>query len=292
METYVAHLVVFLGIYWMLTASLDLALGYGGLFNIGHAAFYGIGAYTAGLLTVHTPMHFLPALLFGGMLSALVAVLVGLSVFRLRGDYLALATLAFGVIVEGVLRNWTQLTGGSRGLAGIPPVAFFGLTITGPLAYAGLVVSFATLVALVLHRITRSHFGRVVQGIRSDEIAAAALGTNVREFQLLVLTLSAFFAGTAGALYAHYLGSLDPGRFTITESFLIISMVVIGGTTSLRGALLGTALILFLPEPLRLLKLSSARVAAMREILFALFLLSVLILRPQGIIGKRVLTGR
>jgi branched-chain amino acid transport system permease protein len=292
MELYLAHLVVFLGIYWILTASLDLALGYGGLFNIGHAAFYGIGAYTAALLTVHTPMHVLLALICGGMLSAFVGLFVGLCVFRLHDDYLALATLAFGVIVEGVLRNWTQLTGGSRGLTGIPQVDLFGLTIAGPPAYAVLVVIFAALITLVLHRITRSHFGRVVQSIRSDEVAAAALGTNVREFKLSVLALSAFFAGIAGGLYAHYLGSLDPRRFTITESFLIISMVVIGGTTSLRGAFIGTAIVLLLPEPLRLFKLTSARLAAIREMLFALLLLSVLILRPQGIIGKRVLTGR
>lgn len=292
MDIYLAHLVVFLGIYWILAASLDLALGYGGLFNIGHAAFYGIGAYMSALLTVHTPVSFPGALLLGGILAALVALPVGLSVFRLHGDYLALATLAFGVIVEGILRNWTQLTGGSRGLAGIPQVDLFGFTLASPHAYAGLVVVFAVLVALLLQRITKSHFGRVVQSIRSDEVAAAALGANVREYKLTVLALSAFFAGVAGALYAHYLGSLDPGRFTITESFLIISMVVIGGTTSLRGALIGAAIILFLPEPLRLLELSSAKLAAIREMLFALLLLCILILRPQGIVGKRVLTGR
>jgi len=292
MEIYLAHLVVFLGIYWILAASLDLALGYGGLFNIGHAAFYGIGAYTSALLTVHLPVSFLVALVFGAIFAAVVALLVGVSVFRLHGDYLALATLAFGVVVEGVLRNWTQLTGGSRGLVGIPQVEFFGFTIAGPPAYAGLIVVFAAGVALLLQRITKSQFGRVVQSIRSDEVAAAALGTNVREFKLTVLVLSAFFAGVAGALYAHYLGSLDPGRFTITESFLIISMIVVGGTTSLRGALIGAAIILLLPEPLRLLDLSSARLAAIREMLFALLLLGVLILRPQGIMGKRVLSGR
>ena len=238
MESYLAHLVVFLGIYWILAASLDLALGYCGLFNIGHAAFYGIGAYTSALLTVHMQISFLPALFLGGILAALVAFLLGLSVFRLYGDYLALGTLAFGVIVEGILRNWTQLTGGSRGLAGIPPVNIWGLSLTSPLAYAGLVVIFAALVALVLHRITNSQFGRIVQSIRSDEVAAAALGTNVKEYKLIVLILSAFLAGVSGALYAHYLGSLDPGRFNITESFLIISMVIIGGITSLRGALI------------------------------------------------------
>jgi branched-chain amino acid transport system permease protein len=292
MENYLAHLVVLLGIFWILTASLDLALGYGGLFNIGHAAFYGIGAYASALLTVHTPIPFLPALLLGGILAALVALLVGLSVLRLHGDYLALATLAFGVIFEGVMRNWTQLTGGSRGLGGIPQVDLFGLAIAGPPAYAGFVVVFAAMVALLLQRITKSHFGRVVQSIRSDEVAAAALGTNVKEYKLTVLALSAFLAGVAGALYAHYLGSLDPGRFTITESFLIISMVIIGGTMSLRGALIGTAIILLLPEGLRLLELSSATLAVIRQMIFALLLVGVLVLRPAGILGKKMLTGR
>jgi branched-chain amino acid transport system permease protein len=292
MESYLAHLVIFLGIYWILASSLDLALGYCGLFNIGHAAFYGIGAYTSALLSIHLQIPFLLSVFLGGILGALVASLLCVSVSRLHGDYLALGTLAFGVIVEGTLRNWTQLTGGSRGLVGIPTASIWGRPLASTLAYAGLVIIFAALVAFVLHRITNSQFGRIVQSIRSDEVAASALGTSVKEYKVVVLSLSAFFAGIAGGLYAHYLGSLDPGRFTITESFLIISMVIIGGITSLRGALLGTALFLLIPEILRLVELSSAKLAAIREIIFASSLLIVLIIRPQGIIGKRIFRGR
>jgi ABC-type branched-subunit amino acid transport system permease subunit len=158
--------------------------------------------------------------------------------------------------------------------------------------YAGLVLIFAAVVAFVLHRITKSQFGRIVKSIKSDEVAAASLGTNVKEYKIIVLVLSAFLAGVSGALYAHYLGSLDPGRFTINESFLIISMVIIGGTSSLRGALLGAALFLLIPESLRLVELNTARLAAVREIIFAFLLLIILIFRPQGTIGKRVLRGR
>lgn len=292
MDSYIAHLIVFVGIYWILASSLDLALGYCGLFNIGHAAFFGIGAYTAALLTRDAGVPFVPAWLIGGILAALVAFLLGLSVLRLYDDYLALATLAFGVIVEGVLRNWTGLTGGSRGLGGIPQVSMFGVTLASPLTYAALVMTCAAMVAFLLKRISKSHFGRVVQSIRSDQIAAASFGTNVKEYKLTVLALSACFAGLAGGLYAHYLGSLDPGRFTINESFLIVSMVVIGGTTSLRGAFIGAALLLLLTEPLRLLELTSPRIAAIREMLFALTLLGVVLLRPQGIVGKKVLSAR
>jgi len=269
--------------------SLDVALGYAGLFNIGHAALWGIGAYTSGLLTLRFGLPFGVGLLMGGTIAAIIGFLLGLSTLRVKGDYLALITLGFGVIVVDVARNWVELTGGPRGLPGIPSVHFYGLTISDPMHYFVITSIFALLTYILLRRIIQSPFGNILEGIREDEVAASTLGININYYKIQALVISSFFAGIAGSLYAHYFATIDPNRFTIMESFLMISMVIIGGAGSLYGPIVGTIFFVCLPEIIRVLRLTSTEIAALREIISAIIIILVIIYRPRGMLGRDVL---
>lgn len=288
MIDYIFHLFNIIGIFSILAISLDIVLGYTGLFNIAHAALWGIGAYTSGLLTLHLGFPFWAGLLMGGIVAALFSFFLGISVSRVKGDYLALVTLGFGVIVVDVARNWVEFTGGPRGLPGIPYAHFFGLTISNPMSYFTIIFILLLFTYFVLKRVVRSPFGRVLEGIREDEVAAATLGVNTSICKIQAFIISSFFAGMAGSLYAHYLAFIDPNRFTIMESFLIISMVIIGGLASLKGPFIGAAIFILLPEALRFLELTSEKVASVRQIIFSILILLVLLYRPQGILGRAV----
>lgn len=290
--TYILHLFILFGIFSILAISLDVTLGYTGLFNIAHAALWGIGAYASGLLTLRLGLSVWAALLVSGIVTASFSFLLGLSVLRVKSDYLALVTLGCGVIVVDVARNWIELTGGPRGLYDIPYPVVFGYTISDPAEYAVIVLLLLITTYLILRRVVRSSFGRVLEGIREDEVRASVLGINTDSYKVQALMLSSFFAGISGGLYAHYLGVIDPNRFTITSSFLIISMVIIGGPASLKGPLVGAAIFVLLPEALRFLNLTSEKMAALRQIIYALLLLLILIYRPQGILGKATLVKR
>ena len=289
MIDYIFHLLTIVGIFSILAVSLDMALGYAGLFNIAHAALWGIGAYTSGLLTLRLGLPFWAGLILGGVVAAIFSFFLGISASRVKGDYLALVTLGFGVIMVDIARNWVEFTGGPRGLPGIPYAHFFGLTISNPKGFFIIVLGLLLFTYFVLKRVVRFPFGRILEGIREDEVAASTLGVNTSIYKVKAFMISSFFAGIAGSLYAHYLAFIDPNRFTIMESFLIISMVIIGGAASLKGPVIGAAIFVFLPETLRLLELTSAKIASVRQIVFSLLILFVLLFRPQGILGKKVL---
>jgi len=284
-EAYLIHLLILVGIYAILALSLNLAMGNTGLLNVGHVAFYAVGAYTSALLTLNLHFPFWIAIIIAGIFAALFGLIIAIPTIRLRGDYLAIATLGSAIVVENVLRNWTSLTRGPLGLPGIPKPVFFGMQISG-LGYLVLVIVFAAITYFIINHITKSPYGRVLKAIREDEVAAASLGKNVRKYKTQALVISAFFAGIAGSLYAHYISFIDPGTFGILESILIISMIIIGGLASTRGAIIGALILILLPEPLRFLPIPSFAIGAIRQIIYAALLVLILIKRPQGIFGE------
>ena len=285
-EAYFMHLLVLIGIYAILSISLNLAMGFTGLLNIGHIAFYGIGAYASALLALKLGLPFWLGLLIGGLIAAVFGILLAIPTIKLRGDYLALATLGFAIIVESVLRNWISLTNGPLGLAGIPKPSIFGFSFSSTFSYMLLVFVFAAITYLFIRYITRSPFGRVLKSIREDELVAKSLGKNTIKFKTIALAISAFFAGIAGSLYAHYITFIDPSTFSILESILIISMIIVGGLASVEGSIIGAIILLLLPEPLRFLPLPSYAIGALRQIIYALLLILLLILRPSGFLGE------
>lgn len=285
-EAYILHLLILICIYVILSLGLNLSMGYTGLFNLGHAAFFGIGAYISALLALNLGVPFWLSLPLGGLVAAFFGLILVYPTSKLRGDYLALATLGFVVIVESVFRNWTDVTRGPLGLPGIPKPELFSFTFSSLHSYFILALVFALIACLVIKRLVDSPFGRVLKAIRDDEVAAATVGKNVLKYKTLALVVSAFFGGVAGSLYAHYITFIDPTSFTIMESILIITMIIIGGLASIRGSIAGAAIIILLPEPLRFLPIPSFAVGALRMMIYAAVLVAVIMRRPRGIFGE------
>jgi len=289
-EAYLIHILILMGIYIILAISLNLAMGYTGLLNIGHIAFYAIGAYTSALLTLTFGVNFFVGLLAGGILAGVFGLLLAIPTIKLRGDYLAIATLGFAIVVEAILRNWISLTNGPIGLPGITKPVLFGFRFSG-LSYLILVLIFAAITYLVISHIVKSPFGRILKAVREDELAAGSLGKNVMKYKAIALVVSAFFAGIAGSLYAHYISFIDPSSFTVLESILIVAMVILGGLASMKGSIAGVIVFFLIQEPLRFLPLLSFAIGALRQMIYSGLLIILLIKRPQGLFGEFSLGG-
>jgi len=283
---YLLHILVITGIYIILTLSLNLVVGYTGLPALGHAAFSCVGAYTSSLLALNLGISPWLGLLIGACVAALLGVVIGFPSLRLKGDYLAIATFGSGVIVYSVAKNWVSVTRGPMGLPGIPGFSVFGFQLSEIWSYLVLVALFVFLTYFTIGRVVNSPFGRILRGIREDEIATQAMGKNVDKHKILVFVIGAFFAGIAGSLYAHYITFIDPSSFTVMESITILLMVVFGGMGSLSGAFVGAAILVIFPELLRFLGMPSSVAAPLRQMIYGLLLIILMLKRPQGILGR------
>ena len=241
----------------LLAVGLDFVLGYAGQLNLGQSAFYGIGAYASTLLIQKLGMPFWPAFVCGVLLAGLAGMLLSIFAGRLRGHYLAIASLGFAVITYQILLNWISLTQGPLGIYAIPPPP--PLKIPGLLAIKFnnlanlfyLVAGFALLTYILLDQLVRSPLGETLTAIREDEISAASLGINCQKWKVLAFGISSAVAGAGGCFYASFVGTLVPDAFFITKSFTVLAMVIVGGMGTLIGPVLGAILLTVLPEFLR-----------------------------------------
>ncbi len=282
---YFISLLVFLGINSILTMGLSLLIGYAGQISLGHAAFFGIGAYSSGILTATYAVHPVGAFLFGILLSALVAFLVGKPTLRLKGHYMAVATLGFGEIIFIVFNELSPLTGGPSGLSGIPSLTFWGHSLEGA-TYFYLVWGFAILLLAFSLNLINSRVGRALRALHGSELAARTMGVDAARYKLQVFVLSAVYAAIAGSLYAHFISFISPSSFSLMFSILLLMMVVVGGTETIWGAFLGAAVLTSLPEFLRGLQ-------DFELLVYGAILMGILFFMPQGIlVGMRRLLGR
>ena len=282
---YFLTLLVFIGINGMITMGLSLLMGYAGQISLGHAAFFGLGAYSSGVLVTKYSFH--PLAAFGGgiFLSALIAFLVGKPTLRLKGHYMAVATLGFGEIIFIVFNELSPLTGGPSGLSGIPPLTFGGVTIEGPL-YLYLVWALVILLLIFSLNVINSRVGRALRAVHGSELAAGAMGVDAPKYKLGVFVLSAVYASIAGSLYAHFITFISPSSFSLMFSILLLMMVVVGGTETIWGALLGAAVLTLLPQYLRVLE-------DFEVLAYGAILMAVLLFMPKGIlVGVRRLFER
>jgi branched-chain amino acid transport system permease protein len=284
-SAYLIHLLILICIYLILAISLQLSVGFTGLLNLGHIAFYAIGAYTSALLALNG-FPFWLCFLSAGILAMLFGFLLSLPTNKLKGDYLALATMGFSFVVYAVLLNWTSLTRGPLGLPGIPKPKIFGISFSDNFSFLILVAIIALISYLIIKRITISPFGKVLEAIRDNEVVVRVLGKNSFKMKSLALMISSFFAGIAGSLYAHYITFIDPSSFTLLQLIPVLSIVIIGGLASLEGTVLATIILVLLPEPLRFIGFPSSIVGPARQILYALLLLLILIYKPKGFYGR------
>jgi branched-chain amino acid transport system permease protein len=290
-SAYLIHLLILICIYLILAISLQLSVGFTGLLNLGHIAFYCIGAYTSALLALQGfPFWF--CFLLAGIMAMIFGFLLSIPTNKLKGDYLALATMAFSFVVYAVALNWTSLTRGPLGLPGIPkpsfhiPLTTYRLLLTTNPSFLIFTLLISLLTYLLIARIVKSPFGKVLEAIRDDELATRVLGKNTLKMKSLSLMISAFFAGIAGSLYAYYITFIDPSSFTLMQLIPVLCIVIIGGLGSLKGTAIATIILTLLPEPLRFIGFPSSIVGPMRQIIYALILLLILIYKPKGFFGK------
>lgn len=284
LNPYIANLLILIGIYIILAVSLNLTLGYTGLLNFGHVAFFGIGAYTSALM-VKAGVPFILAFLSAGLIAGLFGFLLVLATKKLKGDYFALATLGFSFVVYSLFLN-LEFTRGPLGISGIPKPSILGLSISSTTSFFILVAVVTLIVVLIISKIVNSPFGRLLKATRDDEIGLRILGKNTDKIKYKSMAISAFFAGLAGSLFAHYIGFIDPSSFYLGDILLILIIVIIGGLASIKGSIIGTVIVLLIPEALRFLSLPSSIIGPTRQIIYAIMLIGILLYRPRGIFGK------
>lgn len=272
-------IMVFVGIYCLITIGLSLLMGYAGQISLGQAAFYGIGAYTTALLTTRFGVNPWICMLVGMAAAAGVALLLGAPSLKLRGHYLAMATLAFGVIVFIVFNEETRVTGGPDGLAGIPGLRLFGFKFNSAEKYYYLVWTIVFGVFLFTINLIQSGTGRALRAIHASEAASGAMGVDVSRYKIVVFIYSAVLASLAGSLYAHYMNFINPSTFDLSFSIKLLIMIALGGMHEIWGAIIGAFLITFLSfEWLHYFK-------DFEIVIYGLILLLVTIFLPDGLVG-------
>ena len=285
---YLLHLLILIGIYVMLSQSLSLSAGFGGMISLAHAGFYGVGAYTAALLAVNYHMSFLLTLPIAMLLSGLLALIVSAIALRTIDDYFIVCTLGIQVVVFSMMNNWMSLTRGPLGIPGIPGIKFFGVAIESKWAFLLLTLIFASFIFFFLKKLTSSAFGRTLRALSEDEIFTQSLGKNVYFTKVIAFTVSAMIAAVPGVLYAHYISYIDPTSFTVDESIFILSIVIIGGMRNLWGCVIASAFLVLLPEALRFVGMPSGIAANMRQIIYGAVLVFMMFRYSRGLMFKHV----
>lgn len=283
---YTFHLLIYLDIYLIVAMSLNLLMGYAGLLQIAHAAYYGIGAYTTALLITNFGLGFLPSLCAAAFVSGILSLLISLPAWRFKGDYFVMLSLAVQVALYSLMYNWTGLTNGPFGITGISKPVILG---NGFVTQGNIFVLYSLLTilcGLVIFILLRAPWGRALKAMRDDELAARGLGKNTRLLKLQAFFIASAFVAVAGGMYASYVSYIDPTSFTLDESILMLSMVVIGGTGNFRGPIVGAIILIAIPEILRFLYLPDPVAANLRLLAYGLLLIIMVHLRPQGIAGE------
>jgi branched-chain amino acid transport system permease protein len=275
---YILTLCVTAGIYAIVVMGLGILLGFTGQMSLAQAAFFGIGAYASGWLTTHLGWPVWPAMACAMAMSALIALAVGYPCLRLSGHYLALATIGFGIIAQLVLINWKDVTNGSDGMTGIPAPVIGPWTFERYDSYFYIVLVAVLACAYVAWRIKTTRVGRALEAIRENEIAARAAGIDATRYKIIAFVLAGAYAGLAGSLLAHTTKFLSPDSYSFDQSVVFLVMLIVGGSSSIGGAILGAVLLEFLPEVLRPLKSSYIMVYGAAVVVMIIFM-------PRGLVG-------
>lgn len=290
-STYYLGIMIFIGINTIVATGLCLLMGYAGQVSLGHAAFYGMGAYFSAVLTTSYGVAPWQAMVVGAIVTGGIAYIIGIPILRLKGHYLAMATLGLGIIVQMIFVNWVDMTGGPSGVTAIPYIKLGPFLFDRDFKYFYLVWAFALAVILISLNIVNSRVGRALRSIHGSETAAEAMGVDTSRCKVQVFTLSAVYASLGGSLYAHYLTFVNPSPFGFMFSIELVAMVVVGGVASIWGAFLGSGMVTALTELLRawIPKFLGHASGEYEIIFFGIILIVVLIFVPGGLaeIGKQ-----
>lgn len=274
---YYYTLLNFIGIHTLLVVGLNLLLGYAGQISLGHAAFFGLGAYTSGILTATCGLDPWLAMVAGLAVSGTAAYLIGIPALKLKGYYLAMATLGFGIIVYIVLNEAQGLTGGPSGLHGIPSLSLGGLVLNTPRRLYLLIWIILGLILAISANLVNSRTGRAIRALHDSEAGAESLGVDTFRMKLKIFVWSALYASLAGSLYAHTLNFVAPSSFGFMFSIKLVTMVVLGGMASIWGSLLGAGTLTVLPELLTVFH-------DFEVVIFGAILMVVMVFLPRGLV--------
>ncbi len=286
MFEYLINLAILFSIYAILGISLNLIVGYTGLISVAQGAFYGIGAYAVAIFLTRFDMNFFVAVILAILIVAVVSLLIGIVLSKFAGDYYALGSLGFNAIAFSVMLNWQSLTRGPLGISGIPRPSLFGISLFSNQQFLIISLVFLGVVYAMSVFISKSSFGRVLKAIREDEKAIQVFGYNTSYYKLAIFVIGSSLAAVAGALFASYISYIDPSTFGIAESIFMLSIIILGGLANLRGSLLGALFLILLPEMLRFVGMPVDVAAQMRQVIYGLLLVLLMLYRPQGLIGE------
>lgn len=287
---YFLHLFILICFYTLLSQSLNLSAGFTGLISLAHAGFYGIGAYTAAILSTQFGFSFWLSIPIAMFIGGIIALIVSLIALRTVEDYFIICTLGIQIILFSVMNNWMDLTRGPLGIPGIPSISLLGFNFDNKISFLLLSLFFVAIIWFVLRNISKSGFGKTLKAISEDEIYSQSIGKNVYLSKTVSFTLSAMLAAIPGTLYAHYISYIDPTSFTVNESIFILSIVIIGGLGNLTGSFLAAAFLVLLPEALRFVGMPDSIAANMRQIIYGLILVIVMMTGKNGV--KELFTSK
>ncbi len=287
---YYLHILVMLEIYALLALSANQMIGTSGLLNLSHAVFYGLGAYTTSILTTQFGISYFGSWIWIPSVVLVVSLFYAYISSKVRELYFSLASLTIQVIFFSTIFNWINLTKGPYGIPGIGQPELFGYSISDPVAYS--VFGFIVLAIAIggFYFLNSSRLNLLIQATRDDEIALTNLGINPKGYRFTSIFISAFLAALAGSMYAGYTTYIDPTSFTLDESILILSIVLIGGIGSYKGAIIGAAIYVLLPELVKMVQIPDEYAANLRMVIFGLLLITIVRFRPKGILGKPYLS--
>lgn len=275
---YLLNVLVFVGVNTMLAVALNLLLGYAGQISLGHAAFFGMGAYVSGIITSRFPVDPFLVMILAAVLAGALAFAIGFPILKLKGHYLAMATLGFGIIMYIIFNETVDWTGGPSGLSGIPNLRIGSLIFDNDWNNYYLVWIFTLIVMLLSINLSRSRIGRALRAIHDSEVAARVMGVNARILKVQIFTVSAVVSAVAGSLYAHIMTFIAPASFGFNFSVELLTMIVIGGLGSIYGSFLGAAILTMLPEFLRVFR-------DLDIIIYGLMLILMTMFMPGGLIS-------
>lgn len=283
---YFIHLGVLVSIYAILAMSLNLVVGYTGLLSVTQAAFYGIGAYSTAILITSYDVNFFLSILIGMIVAAIASFVIGYVLSKFDGDYFALGSFGFNIIIFSIFLNWQGLTRGPLGIPGIDRPSVFGHLLSDNTSFLILTILFAGVIYLISQFVVKSSFGRVLKTIREDEKAIQIFGYKTHYYKLIIFIIGAMIASISGSLFASYITFIDPSTFNLNESIFILSIIILGGLANNKGAILGAVFLVLLPEALRFVGFPTEIAAQMRQVLYGLILVFLMLYRPQGLMGE------